>query len=105
MNDTDHIKEVINALYKGAGINTSFTGQVNENVAKVLGDLLSDISSCTAALKWVPKPSGGPATIKWIVQNIGRSIITQFKDNMSISCARARILQYQTPLRLASLGI
>lgn len=63
MNDKEHVKEVINALYKGAGIKISFTGQVNENVAKIIGELLADIGSCTAALKWVPKPTGGPATI------------------------------------------
>ncbi len=104
MKDKQQVKDAINALYEGAGIKTQFTGQVNEEVAKVFGELLTEIRRCTLALKWVPKPTGGPATIKWIAKNIGRSIIQQFKDDISITCAKARILQFQTRLRLASLG-
>lgn len=103
--DQQVVKDTINALYEGAGIGTKFNGPVNDSVAMVLGDLLKEIGGCSSALAWVPKPSGGPATIKWVARNITRSMVSKFKDKMSITCARARILQYQTPLRLAALGL
>ena len=105
MKDKQQVKDAINALYEGAGVKTQFKGQVNEEVAKVFGQLLIEIRRCTSALNWVPKPTGGPATIKWIARNLTRSIIQQFKDDISITCAKARILQYRTRLRLASLGV
>ena len=105
MNEQEKVKKAINALYKGAGIKAAFNGQVNEQVAEVFGQLLDDIYSCSAALKWVPRPSGGKASIAWIAKNLTQSVVERFKDSQSFLCARARIFQYQTPLRLASLGV
>jgi len=54
LKDKETIREAINALYKGAGIQATFKGEVNEKVAQVFGELLADINSCSVALKWVP---------------------------------------------------
>jgi len=105
MNDKERVRESINALYKGAGIRATFNWEINEQVAQLFGQLLEDIHSCSAALKWVPRPTGGPASITWLAKNLTQSVIDRFKDSQTFLCARARILQYQTPLRLASLGI
>lgn len=105
MNDKQNLKDAINALYQGAGISAIFDGQVNENVARVFGQLLESIHDCSIAFKWMPKPTGGVATIGWIAINITRSIIEKFRDRRSFSCARVKILQYKTPLHLASIGL
>ncbi len=105
MNDKEKVRDAINALYIGAGIKTTFNGKINEQVAKVFGQLLDDIHDCSVAFRWVPKPSGSVASIAWIAKNLTRSAIEKFKGSQSFTCARTRILQYQTPLRLASLGI
>ena len=100
-----HVTQLINVLYNRAGITSQFIGEVNEDVAAVVGDLLTDISSCSDAFRWVPKPTGGRATIKWIVLNITRSIMTDLEEKQSITCMRARILQYRTFLDMAAAGL
>ncbi len=105
MSNKERVREAINALYKSAGIGAKFNGQINEQVAEVFGQLLADIHSCSAVFKWVPRPTGGPASIAWLVKNLTQSVIEKFKNSQSFICARTRIFQYQTPLRLASLGI
>ena len=105
MSDKQHVKDAINSLYEGVGIRAKYSWPVNEEVARVFGELLLEIHSCTSALTWVPTPSGGPASIKWVVKNISRSVMQQFKDDVSLSCAKARILQFQSPLRLAAMGL
>ncbi len=105
MEDKDTIRDAINALYKGAGIKATFDGEVNEKVALILGQLLTDINSCSMAFKWVPHPTLTGATISWLAKNLTRSTIESFKDTQSFTCARVRILQYKTPLELASLGL
>ena len=105
MKDKETIREAINALYKGAGIQATFNGEVNEKVAQVFGELLADINSCSAAFKWVPHPTYGVASISWLAKNLKRSVIESFKDTQSFTCTRVRILQYKTPLELASMGL
>jgi len=105
MNDKEKVRKAINALYEGAGISATFDGQINNQVAQVLGLLLVDIHDCSTALKWVPRPPGSIVSIAWVAKNLTQRIIERFKDSQSFLCARTRILQYQTPLRLASLGI
>lgn len=105
MKDKEVIREAINALYKGAGIHTSFDGEVNEKVAHVFGQLLSDINSCSMAFKWVPRPTVTGASISWLAKNLTRSIIDSFRDTQSFTCTRVKILQYKTPLELASIGL
>jgi len=105
MNEKEQVRATINALYIGAGINATFDGNVNEKVAQVLGQLLTDIRSCSVAFNWVPEPVGPRITISWLAKYITKNMIENFKDTQSLTCARVRILQYKTPLHLASLGI
>ena len=101
----DHVRQLINTLYGRAGINTQFRGEINEDVAAVVGDLLTDISSCSDAFRWVPKPTGGKASILWIARNISRSVMTDLSEKQSVTCMRARILQYRTRLDMAAAGL
>ncbi|KKO45443.1 hypothetical protein WG68_10355 [Arsukibacterium ikkense] len=101
----EHVRELINTLYERAGIKMEFRGEINEDVAAVIGDLLTDISSCSAAFRWVPRPSGGKASIVWLATNITRSILADLKEKQSVSCMRARILYYRSFLELAAAGL
>ena len=82
----EHVREIINVLYSRAGIRTQFRGEVNENVAAVVGDLLNDISTCSAAFRWVPRPTGGKASIFWLATNVTRSTLSDLKEQQSITC-------------------
>ncbi|PHI34724.1 hypothetical protein CBQ28_23180 [Pseudoalteromonas sp. GCY] len=95
----------MNAFYKGAGLNLSFKGSVNENVAQVFGEMIQATKSCTTALNWVPEPTGGKATIKWIVKNFAQSIVKQLSSEQSLTCAKEVVRNYRTKMELAALGI
>lgn len=101
----EHVREIINVLYSRAGISTQFHGEINEDVAAVVGDLLTDIATCSAAFRWVPRPTGGKASIFWLATNVTRSTVSELKEKQSISCMRARILQYRTALEMAAAGL
>lgn len=104
MNEHEKVRMAINALYKSAGISYAFNGDINEQVAKVFGQMLLDIRKCSAAFIWVPKPIAGVASIAWIDKNFTQSVMHKFKSPQSFTCARARILQYKSQLIIASIG-
>ncbi len=105
MNEENSVKDAINAFYKGAGIDLKFTGEVNAKVAEIFGKMVVETQKCTTALKWVPTPKGGKATITWVAKNFTKSAINQLKEEQSLTCAKKVILDYKAPLKLASLGI
>ncbi len=105
MDDKQKVKQAINGLYKFAGINTQFNGDVNKQVAEVFGELLKEINTCSNAFSWVPRPTGGKATISWVATNMSKRVLEQFSDKQSYTCARVRVAQYQRRLQLAGLGI
>ncbi|WP_215398270.1 hypothetical protein [Rheinheimera oceanensis] len=100
-----HVRDLINILYSRAGIKTQFRGEVNEDVAAVVGDLLTDIATCSDAFRWVPKPTGGKASVLWLVKNNSQSVMAELKQKQSVTCMRARILQYKTSLDMAAAGL
>lgn len=98
------VVETINALYKGAGVELTFRGQVNEKVAQIFGEMLVESLRCTRQLNWVPRPTGRKATIRWIASNFSRSIRDRMRDSHSLTCARTVILKFRTRMELASQG-
>ncbi|TMN41087.1 hypothetical protein [Pseudoalteromonas sp. S2755] len=105
MNEEKSVKDAINAFYKGAGVDLKFSGEVNPKVAEIFGKMIEETQQCTTALKWVPKPTGAKATIGWIAKNFTQSIISQLSEEQSLSCAKKVILNYKSPMKLASLGV
>lgn len=99
------VVDVINALYKGAGIHKKYSGDPNEQVARVLGKMLEEIRSCSSALAWVPKPTGGRATIAWVARNFARSKIDRLRDSQSLTCARSVIYKWDRKLQMAGKGL
>ena len=104
MNEHKKVRIAINALYKSAAINYTFDGEINEQVAKVFGQMLIDIRKCSAAYTWVPRPTGTVVSIGWIAKNFTQSVIHKLQSSQSFTCARARILQYKSHLMIASVG-
>lgn len=105
MDDKIKVKNAINSFYKGAGLNIKFTGSINPKVAETFGKMIIETQSCTTALRWVPKPTGGKATISWIAKNLTKSALADIDTKQSLTCAKTAILRYKTPLHLASLGL
>lgn len=105
MDEKAKVKDAINAFYQGAGLDLKFTGEVNAKVAEVFGDMIFETQKCSAAMNWVPRPTGGKATIAWVARNFGRSILGKLSDKQSLTCAKAVVRNYRTKLTLASLGM
>ncbi|QBG36896.1 hypothetical protein [Litorilituus sediminis] len=105
MNEQLAVKEAINAFYKGAGLNIKFTGDANQKVAEVFGKMILETQKCTTALNWVPRPTGGRATIAWVAKNFTKSVLRQLEEGQSLTCAKKAILQFKSPLKLASMGV
>ncbi|ASD69732.1 hypothetical protein [Pseudoalteromonas piscicida] len=105
MNEEKSVKDAINAFYKGAGVDLTSSGEVNAKVAEIFGKMVEETRQCTAALKRMPKPTAAKATIGWIAKNFTQSIISQLSEEQSLSCAKKVILNYKSPMKLASLGV
>ena len=99
-------RDVINAVDTGsAGIEKTFSGDINEEVAAVTGQMLAEISTCSRTLAWVPKPTGGQASLSWIALNISRSTVDRLKNNQSMTCARKVVYNWDRKLHLAGIGL
>ncbi len=67
---------------------------------------MQDIRGCTNALNWVPRPSGGRATIAWVAKNLGQAFVRELKKRkVSLTCAKTRLWQYRTELEMLAAGI
>lgn len=105
MNERDSVKKAINAFYKGAGVNVTFNGEVNKKVAEVFGEMILKTQACSDAFNWVPRPTGGKATITWVAKNFTRSVLEQLEKKQSLTCAKTVIWSYRRKIQLASAGI
>lgn len=103
--DEEIVRDAIQALYQGAGIQKRFTGEVNEQVAEVFGTMLAEIRKCSGSLSWVPRPTGGKATMSWVARNLSRSTIERFRDSVSLTCAKGVIFKWDRELNMAAMGL
>lgn len=104
MSQREEVREIVNALYDAAGIKYKYRGEVTELTAEVMGRMLSEIRSCTSALNWVPRPTGGKATISWIVRNLGSSFTRELKKkSISLTCGRRVLLGLRAELELSGM--
>ena len=99
MSQQDEVRDTINALFEVGGIKYEYTGPITENTAQITVDMYMSIRECTTALNWVPRPTGGRATIARVARNLGTSFIRELKKrNISFLCARTRMYQYRVIL-------
>ena len=104
MSQKEEVREIINTIYQAAGVKYKYRGAVTEMTAEVLGKIISEIRSCTSSLNWVPRPTGGKATISWIVRNLGSSFARDLKKkNISLTCGRRVLLGLKTELEYSGI--
>ncbi|GGX74792.1 hypothetical protein GJV26_14710 [Massilia dura] len=99
------VKEMIQSLYRLAGIYPVWDGQVNDAVAEVVEKMLLETRNCSQAFVWVPKPPTGRASVLWLAMNVGRAAFATSRAKLSQTCARKVILNWRTTLELASQGL
>jgi len=99
------VKAMIQALYQAAHVTRSWDGEVNERVAEVFGAMLLETTKCSEAFAWVPRPTGGRASITWLVTNLGRGLFSIHKTRLSYTCARAVVYKWAHELKMASLNL
>lgn len=104
MNDKEIVREVIDAFFKEAGFQHGWNGAINEKVAEIFGKMLEASRDCSAALNWVPRPSGR-ATIKWIARNLGRSFIRDIQGKRYFICSQRVVYNFKRELDMAAQGI
>lgn len=104
MSDKEIAKEVIDAFFKEAGFQHGWSGSVNENVASVFGKMLEASRDCSAALHWVPRPTGR-ATIKWIAKQLGRSFVRDIQGKRYFVCSQRAVYNFKRELDMASMGL
>ena len=104
MSDKEIVREVIDSFFKEAGFQGGWNGTINENVANVFGKMLLESRDCSAALNWVPRPTGR-ATISWIVKNLGRSFIRDIQGKRAFICSQRVIYNFKRELDMASMGL
>ncbi|KAF7764865.1 hypothetical protein PCIT_b0956 [Pseudoalteromonas citrea] len=105
MNEQKSVENAINAFYKVAGLNIKFNGSINNKVAEIFGKMIIETQKCTTALNWVPRPTGGKATISWVAKNFTRSVLRQLEEGQSLICAKTAVLRFKSPLHLAAMGV
>ncbi len=96
------LRDLIDVFYRAAGFH-GWSGEVNESVAQVFTTMLCSAKRCINALGWVPAPPGGPPSIAWFAQNLGRIAVYKMREyDLSTICIRKIIRTWRTPLRIAS---
>ncbi|MEC4719166.1 hypothetical protein RY831_08405 [Noviherbaspirillum sp. CPCC 100848] len=101
----EEVKAMIDSLYKFAGVAPSWDGEVNEKVAEVFGIMIHETARCSNAIKWLPAPPGGPASILWLAMNFGKALFKHFQSKVSITCAKGVIYKWKHELDMASMGL
>lgn len=100
--DRATVQAVINSYYKAGG-QSGWNREVNKKVARVFGTMLIETKKCSEALSWVPQPTTGPATIKWIAKQLGKSFIKRMRDKTSTTCIKGVIYRWGRRLNRASI--
>jgi hypothetical protein len=103
--DEERVREAIESLYIGAGIQKQFSGKINERVAEVFGEMLNEIRQCSTAFAWVPRPTGGKATVTWVARNFTRSTVERLRDRNGLACERGVIYKWDRELQMAGAGL
>jgi len=85
------VKEMIESFYGFANVSLRWNGEVNERVAEVFGVMLNEARECSKAIGWVPRPSGGKASISWLAMQMGRGMFNHYRGQLSFSCVRGVI--------------
>lgn len=100
--EREHVAAVVNYFWEGL----AEPHTVNENVAKVIYEALSEVQSCTASIDLVPRPTYTPnaSYIVREVSKIGKRIMSG--DISVYNACRDRVaVSYRTFIEEALMGL
>ncbi len=100
--EKEHIRMILDVLYKGAGLN-GWNGNINESVAKVVSVMLCEVNKCSRAMNFVLRPPIGLPTAGWLFTQVGRSIIDTLRSGQYKICQLKVISNFQTILSTAEV--
>lgn len=104
--DSNSIKETITEFYKLAGIPPIvIQGDINQETVEVFLKMYEETVECSKAFALVPRPPTGPASITWLVTQLGGAVMRSYKGKLSITCAKGVIYRWGRQLRMAIEGI
>jgi len=95
------IKEILDAFYQGANGST-WNGEINDAVAETVKCMLEELSKCSAAANWVPRPTMSVPTVTYLVTQITRAVIGNLKGGSYKFCQNQVLFVWGTPLQMAS---
>lgn len=102
MEGENELRELIDAFYKAGG-RWGWNGKVNDSVAEVFMVMLREAKKCSSALNWIPVPPLGRVDIKWVVRQLGQSLLKSFLNHeVKLVCAREVIRKWERELMWAS---
>lgn len=103
--ESAQVKAMIQSFYQFANVPLAPELEVNERVAEVFGIMLNESRKCSKAFGLVPTPPGGRASIAWLAMQLKRGVFNHYRSQMSFTCARGVIYQWNRELELASMGL
>ncbi len=103
--DRNNVKKMIRDFYKLAGISLPSSITINNEVARIFFKMIQETKKCSNAFVLVPQPPSGPATVKWLAYNLSRTIFQSASSQVSITCVKVAISNWNTKLRFAGMGL
>jgi hypothetical protein len=79
---------------------------VNDELANVLAKMLAATIDGSRAMGFVPRPTGGPPGVAWVVSNAVRSWWEYHRDDRVYETVRRTVaLKYKSVYTMAELGL
>ncbi|SFD82505.1 hypothetical protein [Paracidovorax konjaci] len=98
------LREMIDSFFRFAQTPVPWNGVVNDGVATVFHNMLTETAKCSRALSFVPRPSGGPASVVWLAAQLAGVGYRNIQKKMSITCAKKAVQNFRSDFQLASMG-
>ncbi|XVJ71567.1 MAG: hypothetical protein HEQ39_19670 [Rhizobacter sp.] len=105
LENKEELKKIIESFFKFSGTPVPWNGVVNDGVAAVFYNMLRTTAECSKALSFVPRPSGGPASVLWLVTQLGWVGYRNIENRLSVSCAKKAIANLRSDFQLATMGV
>jgi len=97
--DSKSVKEAITEFYNLAGIQPPvIDGDVSEKTAEIFYQMYNAAATCSSAMDLVPRPSGGPPGIVWIVTQLTGAVIRRHKGKLTYICILKAINNWRSAL-------
>ncbi|WCM93208.1 hypothetical protein M5C99_00290 [Acidovorax sp. NCPPB 2350] len=98
------LKETIDSFFRFAQVPVPWNGMVNDGVAMVFHNMLTETAKCSQALSFVPRPAGGPASVVWLSMQLAGVGYRNIQKKLSVTCAKKAVQNFRSDFQLASMG-